>query len=288
MKSGATCLWANTILFASHPLQTSTRLNAYASTIRVVGQPPRLVEAYDDKNFVNAFLRSQGTFTMPKSCIAPDSSNIDGLLAQHDLSLPIVAKPIRGRGSQGVKVCHSRADLTSHIDSLGANNALLEEFLSGPEATVTVMPPSSSNRDYWSLPVVLRFNHENDIAPYNGVVAVTANSRIVSTSEANSDPAFEAVQRECEAVARSLKVKAPIRIDVRKRSAGEGPFVLFDVNMKPNMTAPGRPGREDQASLTAMAAQGLGWAPEELLRRILETAETLEKLREVDLPNEMK
>lgn len=225
---------------------------------------------------------------MPKACVAPNSSNIEDLLTQHDLSLPIVAKPIRGRGSQGVKVCHSQSDLASHIDSLGPNNSLLEEFLSGPEATVTVMPPSTSKPDYWSLPVVLRLNHEDDIAPYNGVVAVTANSRVVSANEANSDPAFEAVQRECEAVARSLKVKAPIRIDVRKRTAGEGPFVLFDVNMKPNMTAPGRPGREDQASLTAMAAQGLGWAPEELLRRILETSDTLERLREVDLPEEMK
>jgi len=33
-----------------------------------------------------------------------------------------------------------------------------------------------------------------------------------------------------------------------------------------NMTAPGRPGRKDQASLTAMDAVGLGWGLARLLR----------------------
>ncbi|KAK4496004.1 hypothetical protein PRZ48_013273 [Zasmidium cellare] len=285
VKSGANCLWANTILFGNHPWQVSTQLGRFASDIRVVGQPPRLVEAYDDKNFVNAFLRKQGSFTMPKSFVAPNSTDIESLLKEHGLTLPVVAKPIRGRGSQGVKVCRTIPDLASHIDSLGPHNAMLEEYLSGIEGTVTVMPPSESKPDYWSMPVVVRFNHEDGIAPYNGVVAVTANSRVVPQDEADQDPAFDKVQRECEAVARLLKVKAPIRIDVRKASEKAGSkFVLFDVNMKPNMTAPGRPGREDQASLTALAAAGLGWTPADLLRNILATASTLEELRSIELP----
>ncbi|KAF2165632.1 hypothetical protein M409DRAFT_67028 [Zasmidium cellare ATCC 36951] len=285
VKSGANCLWANTILFSNHPLQVSSQLDGYASHVKVVGQPPRLVEAYDDKNFVNAFLRKQSYFTMPKSFVAPNSSNIESLLKNHDLTLPVVAKPLRGRGSQGVKVCRTIQDLSSHIDSLGPSNAMLEEYLSGVEGTVTVMPPSDSKPDYWAMPVVVRFNHEDGIAPYNGVVAVTANSRVVPQEEANNDPAFDRVQRECEAVARMLKVKAPIRIDVRKCSEQAGAtFLLFDVNMKPNMTAPGRPGREDQASLTALAAAGLGWTPADLLQNILETASTLKDLRNIELP----
>lgn len=285
VRSGANCLWANTILFSDHPLQTSRELDRYATDIRVIGQPPRLVEAYDDKNFVNAFLRKQGSFTMPKSIMAPNSPNMELLLSKHKLSLPVVAKPIRGRGSQGVKVCRTIQDLASHIDSLGPNNAILEEYLSGAEATVTVTSPSENNPDYWAMPVVIRFNHQDGIAPYNGIVAVTANSRVVPPDEASKDPAFDKVQRECEAVARLLKVKAPIRIDVRKASRdADASFVLFDVNMKPNMTAPGRPGRDDQASLTAMAAAGLGWTAADLLRNILGTASTLEELRAVELP----
>jgi hypothetical protein len=45
------------------------------------------------------------------------------------------------------------------------------------------------------------------------------------------------------------------------------------------MTGPGRPGRDDQASLTLMAANGLGWDYKELLRRILGTSSSLKTLR---------
>lgn len=111
---------------------------------------------------------------------------------------------------------------------------MLEEFLSGEEATVTVMPPSSSAGDYWAMPVVARFNHENGVAPYNGHVAVTLNSRAVSAEAFAADGAYAEVARQCEGVARLLKVTAPIRIDVRRRrEESESPFVLFDVNMKP-------------------------------------------------------
>ena len=49
-----------------------------------------------------------------------------------------------------------------------------------------------------------------------------------------------------------------------------------------NMTGPGRPGREDQSSLTALSASALGWDYSNLLYHILgETACSLEKLRAV-------
>ena len=79
---------------------------------------------------------------------------------------------------------------------------ILEEFLDGDELTVTVMPPGEysssilSGREtgkeaekeaggyiqlsmYTSLPPVLRFNHHDGVAPYNGVVAVVQNSRVL-------------------------------------------------------------------------------------------------------------
>lgn len=49
------------------------------------------------------------------------------------------------------------------------------------------------------------------------------------------------------------------------------------------MTGPGRPGREKQASLTAMSAAALGWTYPTLLRNLLGTACSLEKLRTVQL-----
>lgn len=45
------------------------------------------------------------------------------------------------------------------------------------------------------------------------------------------------------------------------------------------MTGPGRPGRDDQASLTAMAATAMGWDYGTLLQEILSTAQSLGSLR---------
>lgn len=45
------------------------------------------------------------------------------------------------------------------------------------------------------------------------------------------------------------------------------------------MTGPGRPGREDQSSLTAIAAAELGWDYPTLLMKILETAQPLDTWR---------
>ena len=67
IERGANTLWANTILFASHPLQTSSAVDRYAAQIKVVGQPPRFVEQYDDKNWVNDLLRKNVSLKLPRS-----------------------------------------------------------------------------------------------------------------------------------------------------------------------------------------------------------------------------
>ncbi|KAF4547591.1 O-methyltransferase domain-containing protein 5 [Elsinoe fawcettii] len=289
VDAGSTVLWANTILFRQHPLQVSKKLDEYAHDLSVVGQPPSLVEAYDDKYLVNAFLRSQECFTLPTFCTttSADSAHLFDSMRAARLEFPIVAKPIRGRGSHGVKVCRSMDTLVSHASEILAESPriLLEQFLSGTEGTITVMPPTSERPEYWAMPVVVRFNHMEDIAPYNGVVAVAANSKVPTAEEIQDDPALARVSRECEKVAELLQFKAPIRIDIRRLSkVPRAPFALFDVNAKPNMTVPGRPGRDDQASLLAIAATALGWDSTRLLLEILKTATPLSALRKIDLP----
>jgi hypothetical protein len=243
ISQGATHLWANTIVFSSHPLQTASCLDDHASTVRVIGQPPGLVEKFDDKLYLNDKLRSLGgSFTLPKSWEVKATDHhpldLDSFIQTNITDYPIVGKPVRGRGSHGVKVCHGPAELKDHIESLFDESpvVLLEEFLSGEEATITVMPPSpgSGRLGYWSMPPVTRFNHDQGIAPYNGTIAVTANSRVVSEEEMR-DPAYEEVMRQCEHVACLIKATAPIRIDVRRFGPGSG-FAIFDVNMKPVCT----------------------------------------------------
>ncbi|CAN9408785.1 unnamed protein product [Alternaria alternata] len=270
IEKGATHFWANTILFANHPLQTSPSLTSVAKTLKVVGQPLKLVELYDDKSFVNNLLRARGGFTLPSAHDVHDEQALADLL-QVDLQYPVVAKPVRGRGSYGVKVCRSPEELNEHCRGLlkQETSVIIEDYLAGQEATVTVMPPSpdTGHDNHWAMPVVERFNHAEGVAPYNGIVAVLQNSR--------------EIQSQCVEVAKLLQCTAPMRIDVRRFEESESsPFALFDVNMKPNMTGPGRPGREQQASLTALAATGLGWDYPTLLLKILGSSTPLHDLRD--------
>jgi hypothetical protein len=233
VERGATHLWANTILFSSHPLQTSSKLDSYSPYIKVVGQPPKLVERFDDKEYVNDLLRRDLSFPMPKAWTfeTAESRVLDSL------PYPVVGKPIRGRGSHGVKLCMNKQELKAHLAAILAESprVMVEQFLSGTEGTVTVMPPSRDVPHYWSLPLVLRFNHDQGIAPYNGVVAVITNSRALAREENDANPIYKAICRHCERVGEKLKTTAPIRIDVRQYGKGKDSdtFAIFDVNMKP-------------------------------------------------------
>ncbi|GLA96358.1 hypothetical protein AtubIFM57143_003823 [Aspergillus tubingensis] len=208
-QQGATHFWANAILFTSHPLQTSPEVTPVASEIYVVGQPPGLVENFDDKAYLNDKPRELGGYTLPKSWLV-SPKNISEIINHID-RYPIVGKPVRGRGSHGVKVCHDKGQQQQHVQTLLRESPLImiEKFLSGEEATITVMPPAIEHPQHWSMLPVTRFNYAEGIAPYNGKV-----------------------MRECESVAALIGAKAPIRVDVRRFAEGSD-VALFDINMKP-------------------------------------------------------
>ncbi|GLB12124.1 hypothetical protein AtubIFM57258_009402 [Aspergillus tubingensis] len=282
-QQDATHFWANTILFTSHPLQTSPELTPVASEIYVVGQPPGLAENSDDKAYLNDKLRELGGYTLPKSWLV-SPKNISEIINHID-RYPIVGKPVRRRGSHGVKVCHDKGQLQQHVQTLLRESPLimLEKFLSGEEATITVMSPAIEHSQHWSMLTVTRLNYAEGIAPYNGVVAVTSNSRVISQSELK-DPGYRKVMRECESVAALIRATAPVRVYVRQFVEGSD-FALFDINMKPNMTGPDRPGRQDQASLTAIAASAIGWDNGTLLGNILKGAQPLNVFRTYRSPS---
>jgi hypothetical protein len=71
------------------------------------------------------------------------------------------------------------------------------------------------------------------VAPYDGAVAVTENSRAITAAESN-EPTYKQVAEECERAAQELALTAPIWIDVRRfKDPADSKFALFDVNMKP-------------------------------------------------------
>ncbi|GAA6008679.1 hypothetical protein JCM10207_001684 [Rhodosporidiobolus poonsookiae] len=279
VDAGATLLWANTTLYASHPL-VELRDELAQRGVSFVGQDPRDTERFEDKEWCNRWLAAQEGLedAFPKAwLVAKDKPE-----QLTEVTLPAVVKPVRGRGSHGVSLVKTAEELQQRTAELFKEGdlVLIEAFCSGEEITVTMMPPGEydtvgSKSSHWAFPLVTRFNHIDGIAPYNGVVAVTANSRAVTPAEFEADPAYQLAARQCERIAALCKAYAPMRVDARRVSDTDRRFKLFDVNSKPNATGPGRPGREEQASLTLIAAQQLGWSYQDLLRQTLRAAKSV-------------
>ncbi len=268
IERGAAVFWANTVLFEGHPLER------VLGTHWIVGQLPAAQQAGDDKFATNALLRDNG-LPLPASVLA-GRAEIDSLttdtLRDRDLHFPLVVKPIRGRGSQGVSRVNDVAALREAAQALIASarfgeTVMIEQYLSGAEMTVTVLPRADG--EVIALPPVLRFNHHEGVAPYNGVVAVTRNSRALTGEEQAASAVLRMVE-QCVTAARLMKARAPIRIDCRADE--HGVLRLFDLNMKPNLTGAGRPGRADQDSLSTIAARAMGWSYGELLTDMLAQA----------------
>jgi carbamoylphosphate synthase large subunit len=181
LTKDATHLLTNTIPF-SYLLQCSPFLDPYQDTVEIIGQPPNLVEKFDGKEYVNNLLRKTGKFTLSRGWSITKSSSEERSLGERlkgiRLPYPAVGKPVRGRGSCGVRVCSSVSALEKHIKELlnGSPVVMIEEYLSGEQATVTVMPPGNRRDEDWALPIVTRCNHSDGVVPYNGVTTLTANS----------------------------------------------------------------------------------------------------------------
>lgn len=279
IDAGADTLWANTVLFEGHPLEHAL------GRVAIVGQLPAAMQAYDDKFDTNRMLAAAGlpvarSFLLSRT--ARDGvhalADVDAVIAGKGLDFPLIVKPVRGRGSQGVTRVADLAALRvaagALIDKATFGDLLMvEEYLAGEEVTVTVMPPSSPAPDgthhdrHWALRPVCRFDQRGGVAPYNGDVPVAANSVAMAAGRLG-DRDVVAMIDACVAAAERVDARAAIRIDCRAGAAGG--FKLFDLNMKPNMTGPGRPGRDDQDCLSAIAARADGWSYPQLLLSMLE------------------
>ncbi|WP_432379902.1 biotin carboxylase [Duganella sp. P38] len=266
LQAGATVLWANTVLFSGHPLE------AHRGRVAIVGQLPERQQAADDKFATNALLKSHG-LPVAGALLAGREAPALERLAEHGLHFPLVVKPVRGRGSQGV----SRVDgytalvvaLQTLLDSRAfGNQAIVEQYLGGDELTLTVLPGAAGPL---LLPPVRRLNHIDGIAPYNGTVAVSSNSAALTAEEAQA-PQVRGLMAACAQACDLVGARAAIRIDCR--ADGNGNYHIFDLNLKPNMTGAGRPGREDQDSLCAIAARAHGWSYTDLLAAMLASAWT--------------
>lgn len=268
IHKGANLFWLNTVLYSAHPI-----LKFKNSNLFVVGQDPQNAEMFDNKFYANNIIR-ENLLPVPKSYLTSTFGP-----HRNSSEFPVVLKPIRGRGSQGVMIAHNRQEFDKQVkkfisSKIYGTKVMVEEFLEGTEITITVMPPGKywikckniEQQNYWALPAVNRFGHEKGVAPYSGIIAVVKNSKLLSKTELQSRE-IKDIAKKCELTGKIIGARAPIRIDCRKNKAGE--YQLFDINMKPNMTGESRNHRKDQDSLTMIAARGIGWSYPDLIKNIL-------------------
>lgn len=276
IDAGADTVWANTVLFAGHPLE------AWLGRVAIVGQVPAVMQRYDDKFDTNRLLTDAGLPVARSFLLSGDArpgivalAEVEG--AMNGMTFPLIVKPVRGRGSQGVTRVADLAELRTAAPSLIAaatfgDVLMVEEYLAGEEMTVTILPPGSPHPDgttgdrHFALRPVRRFDQKGGVAPYNGDVPVTANSAAIDAARLG-EPAVQEMIAACERAAMLVEARAAIRIDCR--AGADGAYRLFDLNMKPNMTGPGRPGRDDQDCLSAIAARADGWSYADLLLAML-------------------
>ncbi|MEU5387172.1 hypothetical protein [Kitasatospora cineracea] len=293
LSAGAGLIWANTSLFGDHPLGgLSDRTD-----LRVVGQRLRTVEEQENKRTCHLLCRAEG-LAVPGQVVVDlgEDANATGTAIRRALAgavgwdgpqASMVVKPLRGRGSEGVRLVSSVEEAAEHVETLlgvrteiGAGRTaprfgtrfLLEQYLPGSEWTVTVMPAGqyrlpggTAVHRPWALPPVARIGHRAGVLPYSGTVPVARNSHVEQDVHGLRD-----ILRMCEAVAERMAVSAPIRIDCRQDE--QGSVRAFDINLKPNMTGPGRPGRDGMVNLVGMAAESIGWTYADLLTAVADNA----------------
>jgi len=259
----------------------------------IVGQLPAVMQEFDDKFETNLLLAEAGlpvarSFLL--SATAKENAcalaDVEDACITRGMSFPMIVKPVRGRGSQVLTLVESLYALRGAATALIAaatfgDMLMVKEFLAGDEMTVTLMPSASPRPDgsraqtHWAMPPVYRFDQCGGVAPYNGDVQVTANS-IAITPERLLDPGIVAMIDSCVSAAALVDARTTIRIDCR--ADRDGTSRLFDLNMKLNMTGPGRPGREDQDCLSAIAARANGWSYADLLQAMLAAKWRIEPL----------
>ncbi|KAK2043464.1 hypothetical protein LZ31DRAFT_328179 [Colletotrichum somersetense] len=110
---------------------------------------------------------------------------------------------------------------------------MVREYLADWEAIISVVRPNGEKNKEWFLPIITLFSHHDGVTLYNGVLAVTATSRVI-TEEQEKDWLTGKLRWNARGRLSYWAYTIPIRIDARRLDEFPGSMLgLFDVKMKP-------------------------------------------------------
>ncbi|TAK71989.1 MAG: ATP-grasp domain-containing protein [Gammaproteobacteria bacterium] len=280
LKRGCNFIWPNTVLHDSHAIYGFNQ-----SLFGFLGQKNYHLKDLDDKVIAYKFLRQCKNFILPhfvvgsysgqidkdKMIVEPDLAILDRKIKEMRMMFPLVVKPIRGRGSEGVKKVNDLDELITAILYVFnkkfvhnnqelkrfGNAVLVEEYLSGSELTITVLPPGlyridgriQHKGDFWTLMPFYRVGHEHGILPSISTLPPIQNVRAAT----KNDKFLNVIMQEAVDLARAVKIYSPLRIDCRQDNSGY--YRIFDINIKPAITASNRVGDPCKQSIVELASK---------------------------------
>lgn len=110
---------------------------------RLVVSETGLVRAFSDKLLTHRWFESHGL----ESPATLGAGAVSAEAAADRLGLPLILKPRRGHGSQGVHRCESAGQLAELLED-GWNDACIQELVEGPEFTVSLLFDDDGLRDH--------------------------------------------------------------------------------------------------------------------------------------------
>jgi carbamoyl-phosphate synthase large subunit len=181
-----------------------------ATSLPAIVSEPGTLALGADKLATAHWLAEQG-FAAPRSADAADADAVAGLV--RDCGLPLVAKPRVGKGSEGVVAVEDEHSLERVA---GAEGVVLQEHLDGEEFTVGCV----CDRD----------------GELRGSLAMRRELQAGTTYRAEAGD-FPVVREEAERIARRLRPRGPLNVQLRLR---DGRPVAFELNVRFSGTTPMR------------------------------------------------
>jgi carbamoyl-phosphate synthase large subunit len=169
----------------------------HSAGVTVIGCGPYVMETCMDK--WRFYERIREDFPVPKTYREPPD----------DLAFPCFVKPVRGKGSRGVAVCHDRAALEHHLRE--SDDLIIQEYMPGEEYTVDVC----ADLDGRPLIAVPRLR----LAVREGI---SVRGQVLHDEE---------IERLCLRMAVALHVKGPVCMQLKRDTAGALRFIEVNPRM---------------------------------------------------------
>ena len=164
-----------------------------------------LIDIFQDKFKTIEYL-NHVSVKCPQTAHSRNFSEIESLLKE--VGFPLIAKPINGKGSNGIKLIYNESELEN---AASLNNYVIQEYIGTPEQEYTVGCYITKNKRIIK-PIIMKRILKN---------GMTSSAEIVEDTE---------IENMCLKICESLDYNGPLNVQLRKDKNGV-PYV-FEINLR--------------------------------------------------------